>query len=227
RSTDNGANWTVINSGMSFLDITAIAINSNDHLFAAGTNMGGSMYRSMNNGDTWTEVINGLTNVNIQAITIDLAERIYVGTSGGAFMSDDNGDSWTEINNGLTTLDIRSLTVDANGQVIAGTAGGGVFKLDLSTAIAEAGNSDQLGVHNYPNPVSTSTTIVFDLPESTRITLNMFDMHGRQLAQLLDQVASAGRNTVQFDATGLQSGVYYYSLTANGRSVSRPMLIVK
>ncbi len=60
RSTDNGGNWTQINSCLWDTDVRSLAINSSGHIFA-GTK-GGRVYRSTNNGGNWTQINTGLTN---------------------------------------------------------------------------------------------------------------------------------------------------------------------
>jgi len=82
---------------------------------------------------------------------------------------------------------------------------------------------------NYPNPFNPTTVIEFALPASETVTLRVFDSMGRTVATLLDQkLHTAGTHTVQFNASGLASGVYLYRLEAESSVLmTRTMLLVK
>jgi hypothetical protein len=80
---------------------------------------------------------------------------------------------------------------------------------------------------NWPNPFNPSTTIAYRLPAAGRVRLAVFDVLGRRVATLVDGVMPAGRHETRFDATGLASGLYLYTLDAGSVRISRPMLLVK
>jgi len=80
---------------------------------------------------------------------------------------------------------------------------------------------------NYPNPFNPSTQISYDLAEASHVRLEVYDMSGRRIAQLVNEVRSAGQHTVAFDATGLASGVYFYRIEADGLTVTRKMTLMK
>jgi hypothetical protein len=74
---------------------------------------------------------------------------------------------------------------------------------------------------NYPNPFNPTTTIGFELPEASRVTLKVYNILGQQVATLLDnQEMLDGDQEVTFDANGFSTGVYFYRLTAE--SVADP-----
>lgn len=68
---------------------------------------------------------------------------------------------------------------------------------------------------NYPNPFNPVTTLAYDLPQASVVTIRVFDILGREIAQLLDNVLQEpGRYSIPFDASRLSSGVYFYRLQA-------------
>jgi len=67
---------------------------------------------------------------------------------------------------------------------------------------------------NYPNPFREKTTIQYTLPKMQRVQLDVYDVLGRRVRTLLDDVQRAGENTVEFEARGLASGLYFYHLNA-------------
>jgi hypothetical protein len=80
---------------------------------------------------------------------------------------------------------------------------------------------------NFPNPFNPSTVIRFGLPSAQRITLRVFDMLGRQVALLADGQFSAGMHEVSFDARGLSSGTYFYSLESDAHREMKRMVLLK
>ncbi|GEM_PF-1861891 len=67
---------------------------------------------------------------------------------------------------------------------------------------------------NYPNPFTDNTVIEFELPEHSRVRIQVYDSHGRKVAQLVDRPLNAGKHRITWQAKGLGSGVYYYRFNA-------------
>lgn len=80
---------------------------------------------------------------------------------------------------------------------------------------------------NYPNPFNPSTNITFTLDEASEIKLSVFDLLGREIEVLQEGVKSAGQYTVQFNAEGLNSGVYMYRLSTESGTQTRRMMLIK
>jgi hypothetical protein len=80
---------------------------------------------------------------------------------------------------------------------------------------------------NYPNPFNPTTTIRYDLPSSGFVSLKVFDILGREVRTLISEVQDAGFKSVELDASGLSSGVYFYKIQAGNFSASRKMLVAK
>jgi hypothetical protein len=103
------------------------------------------------------------------------------------------------------------------------------FKTIDVTAVAETHEPPaQYALYqNYPNPFNPITTIVFDLPKPGTPQLVIFDVLGREIVTLVNAPMAAGRHTVQFDASLLPSGVYYYRLNFEGRVLTMRMTVLK
>ena len=81
---------------------------------------------------------------------------------------------------------------------------------------------------NFPNPFNPTTQIVFDLPQESKVTLEVFDISGHKVATLAKGLKEAGRYHVVFDAHNLASGVYIYRLaTDKGFVQSKKMMLIR
>jgi len=80
---------------------------------------------------------------------------------------------------------------------------------------------------NYPNPFNPSTTFSFTIPHSSFVILRVFDLLGREVATLVNQVKEPGRYTVSWDAANAASGVYFYKLVAGAYTSTQKMLLMK
>jgi hypothetical protein len=121
RSSDNGTNWTAVNSGLTSTYVTALGV-SGANLFA--TTLGG-VFLSTNNGSSWTPINSGLTNSNVYTIAVS-GTNLFVGTDDGVFISSNNGTTWSAANTGLTSIDVNCLLVSGS-SLFVGTFSGGVF----------------------------------------------------------------------------------------------------
>jgi hypothetical protein len=81
---------------------------------------------------------------------------------------------------------------------------------------------------NYPNPFNPSTEISFQLSAVSNVKLKVFDLLGREVATLIDGVREPGAYKVSFNASSLTSGVYFYTLQADGATIqTKKMLLLK
>lgn len=69
---------------------------------------------------------------------------------------------------------------------------------------------------NYPNPFNPTTNINYDLPFDSKVMIKIFDITGREVSQLVNTLQPAGYHTINFNASALSSGVYFYQITADG-----------
>jgi hypothetical protein len=80
---------------------------------------------------------------------------------------------------------------------------------------------------NYPNPFNPSTTIKFQLPNSSFVNLKVFDVIGKVVATLVNEEKPAGNYNVEFNGGNLTSGIYFYQLSANHLNEIRKMVLLK
>jgi hypothetical protein len=80
---------------------------------------------------------------------------------------------------------------------------------------------------NYPNPFNPTTTIEFDIPERTNVKLVIYDILGREVETLIDKELEPGKYKLNFTATDLPSGVYFYILKTPKFTKTNKMLLIK
>jgi xylan 1,4-beta-xylosidase len=80
---------------------------------------------------------------------------------------------------------------------------------------------------NFPNPFNAATTIAFRLPSEADVSLKIFDLAGREAATLVEASRPAGEHEVNWDATSISSGIYFYRLKADGFADMKKLVLVK
>ena len=80
---------------------------------------------------------------------------------------------------------------------------------------------------NYPNPFNPSTTISWQSPVGGHQTLKVYDVLGNEVATLVNEYREAGRYEIEFDATGLASGIYFYKLQAGNYVETKKMILMR
>ncbi len=80
---------------------------------------------------------------------------------------------------------------------------------------------------NYPNPFNPVTQIKYGIPKQGLVTMKIYDVLGREITKLVNEVKSPGSYIVDFDGTNLSSGVYFYKLEVNGFNDVKRMMLIK
>ncbi len=234
RSSNNGTLWsqTVLSTGR----INSL-ITFPGGIVIAGTE-GVGIWRSTDNGTSWNITSTGVSSY-YRAFAKDSNGNLYAAMHNTAFnykivQSIDSGKSWNEISSsGLTNMYDSSVTcfaVSPNGYLYAGTAGGKVFRsfqpvtdIKDNFVLPKTYTLNQ----NYPNPFNPSTRITFTLLHSSTVSLKVFDLLGREVTILKNGREEAGEHTINWDATAMQSGVYFYRLITDGWSEMKKMIFMK
>jgi photosystem II stability/assembly factor-like uncharacterized protein len=80
---------------------------------------------------------------------------------------------------------------------------------------------------NYPNPFNPSTIINFHIPENGHVAMKVFDLLGKEVATLIDEIKEAGSHSVLFDASLLSGGIYFYTLRSGNYSATKKLTLLK
>ena len=106
----------------------------------------------------------------------------------------------------------------------------GVFRSINSTVLVE-GKTILLVKHNleqnYPNPFNPTTKISYSIPKQSYVTLKVIDVLGREVSVLVNKEQSTGNYEVEFDASHLTSGIYFYKIQAGDYVETKKMVLMK
>jgi hypothetical protein len=228
RSSDDGNSWIELSNGLTQPVIRSLAVSPNGSIFA-GTGANG-IHRSTNGGNNWSQV--GLSGMFVGSIAINSQGHIFAGTfSDGVFKSTDNGQTWNDFSSGLTTRRVDALVIDGAGFIYAGSYEGGVFKsLEITTSVKDLKSNHLLSFalyQNYPNPFNPITLISFTLPSASVVSLNIFDILGREVATVVSEKLSAGSYSRQWNAANMPSGIYFCRLQAGSLTQTKKLILMK
>ena len=132
---------------------------------------------------------------------------------------------------GTYTIQLISLSYIVYFVSGGGTANGimNIYKDSTSTGVEQLSENpkDFRLYQNYPNPFNPSTKIKFDLPNSGFTTLKVYDMLGREAAELVNEELSAGSYEFSWNAHSLSSGTYFFELKTKEYSIRKKMMLIK
>ena len=209
-----------------------------------------SIYLSEDGGYTWKIENSGLPDTSYYLSFYESplnGNEIYTLRSDGLYKSDKENIYWSRIEGtenfplfsyGFIYEDVgelRNIFIDTTSDVIYIGTAKGLYKKTLITTIEDnivTMPSEYLLYQNYPNPFNPSTTISYMIPERSFIAIKVYDILGRERKTLIEENQSAGQYELKFFADELQSGVYFYVLTANSESgvqtkIVKKMILIK
>lgn len=233
---DGGANWSVryttvkrVSHGwkMSFPNT-----NTGYVTFNRITNGDSSVFlKTTNRGTTWIEKpytpqpnyfydIKGIGFLTPQTGWVGRAESTYI------FETTDGGSSWHQVVFGSRINRLRFLN-DSIGYAV----GEKVYRFARTWLVPVVPSASILPdfrlYQNHPNPFNPVTSIKYNLPKSSYVDLRVYDVNGRVVKILTQSVQQAGFYKINFDGTGLTSGVYFYRLNAGDFSEVKSMVLIK
>ena len=241
-SSNNGANWNDVSDGLPQRWITRVVVDPSDENIVYATFSGlkwrdpqPHVYRSTNKGTDWNDISSNLPDAPVNAFAVDnnFSNRLYLGSDVGMYVSFDTGQSWAVLGEGLPILPIGDIKIHPiENFLVAGTYGRSMYKIDLN--LVTDVESDQPKMvnnfslsQNYPNPFNPTTKIIWQSPVDGHQILKVYDITGKEIVTLVDEYKSAGNHEINFDASSLSSGVYFYKLISGNYSEAKKMVVLK
>lgn len=192
----------------------------------------GALKRTSNAGINWANVNPGNTIIFQAVQLVNNTTGYLAGNSGTIFKTTNSGLNWF-LQNSQTTFflnDIHFLLNDSSGFAVGGqgtilktTNGGLTYSGNGSSVLPEVFMLFQ----NYPNPFNPAANIKYYLPVKSYVVLNIYDIQGKLVKQLVNGFKHSGYHTEIFTGTGLASGVYFYKIEADGFKEIKKMILAK
>ncbi len=88
-------------------------------------------------------------------------------------------------------------------------------------------SASKLNLKNFPNPFTSSTTIEFRVPSSGYTSLKLYDLLGKEVGTLLSKELLAGKNTIHWNASDIESGIYYLKISFEGQTETIKLLCIQ
>lgn len=152
----------------------------------------------------------------------------------GVFISEDLGFNWTDVTGNLPNAYPQCIGIFGGYVYVGIIASGsdGLYRMPLpGTPVAIEGEEELPAGYvlkqNYPNPFNPSTKISFELPEQSDVKLEIYDVLGRKVVTLVNELLNAGSHNQTWDASSFPSGTYFYKLETENFSTTKKMLILK
>jgi len=217
--------WTYLNS---------IVVNNNGDVFITSYLSTSGIYRKLNNE---TELVK-IFDKPVPTLYIDKFDNIYAGTKDFVYLSKDNGETWhEEINSSLQNNYVTFMIKDSLNYLYVGAAGGskGLLRTTLPTSIEDKHKRNIALSYslkqNYPNPFNPSTIIRYEIGylgyEAQHVKLSVYNLLGQTVAVLVNKEQKSGIYEIEFDASNLSGGVYFYTLKTDNYRETQKMILIR
>jgi hypothetical protein len=243
-STDNGRTWRAFSTGMTDAYVLSLAANGTN-LFA-GTGLFGVWRRPLS--DVLPNQAVSIAASQVGSNRVELSWKTYAETNNYGFEIQKTrlppdyasipsvfipGHGTTVSPYAYSWVDssaqfgdfyrLKQSDLDGVAHYSGGVQAGGVTNLAVETTRPGQFQLEQ----NYPNPFNPSTTIRYNLPAKSHVTLTVFNTLGQQVTAAVDEVQIAGSHEVQFGRDGLSSGVYFYRLRAGDQVATKRLIVLR
>lgn len=229
KTIDGGTNWNECAIGL--VDwVYDIAIDpTNTSVVYVGTDHG--VYKTTNGGAQW----NPSGCANVTSIVIDPldTECVYAGTPTGVYKTTNGGGNWGIMNNGLEDTDITSLGINPGTYLYCGTDEAGMYRWSLQVGVEEARRQrSTIDLIVKPNPAKNNAVLCFSTPWSVSVSLVIYDITGRKVRTLVEQILAQGQHGLLWDGkndhgSSVPGGVYFGHLRVGQQCTICQMIVLE
>jgi len=232
-TTDGGTTWS---TGKKVIGNTIFSVSVfGDRMWMTGN--GGTIIKGYSNPNVPVELASFAAAINGQNVVLNWKTATELNNKGFQIEKKLNGSNWTDLTfvkgNGTTSTENSYSYVDKN-------AGSGTISYRLKQIDFDGSYeySDEVLVEmlaptsfelsqNYPNPFNPATVISYRIPYTTMVELTIYNILGREVSTLVNEIQETGIYNVSFDASKLSSGVYFYELKAGNFNAKKKMVLIK
>jgi photosystem II stability/assembly factor-like uncharacterized protein len=241
KSIDRGEHWTyAVTPGVVQVNTIQFINAMTGYACRAKTIDGGVTWFAMN--DPYATVTGDINNFILSATGVGKDVWVTgIHREGPAYFSDswnnyttvyysaNGGTTWTlEYTVPTGTPNEVKISADNKALYLIQDDGGIAYKeLGTIKEMIVSGDKSNKLIGNYPNPFNPSTSIKYQIQNSGLVTLKVYDIVGKEVATLVNEIKQPGSYDVRFDARSLSSGAYFYKLITGNFTETKRMLLVK
>jgi hypothetical protein len=218
KSLDFGDTWENISPFGYIFDVD-FAGDSAKTIFVSSLH---KVFRSLDAGNNWTTVFDGQGIYLINKVVYDpLTSALFIAGGNNPppcdavfYLSTDLGNTWHKVPLSINDC-IVDLELEYSDWVYFATPDSGIYRIPRNiTSIRQSSNANTIRLlQNYPNPFNPTTTIKFDIPKTSYVSLKIYNILGEEVAKLVSETLTTGSYTYQWSRpAGMASGVYLYRL---------------
>ncbi len=231
KTTNGGINWTLVHtvtgSEIPFTVVTSLDPKLSYHTCWSS----GGVWKSTDMWSTFSQVAT-TSSAWAADISKDDPTAIAYGVYGSnVYISTNSGQNFTSTPVG-SSPEAGMLFYDRGN--LFSQKGGGVYKLNIVYDVPTYNEDLSIEIpkqyrlyQNYPNPFNPSTSIKYEITSAVNVILKVFDIAGKEVASLVNENQKPGYYSVDFNAEGLSSGIYFYTLYAGDITLSNKMILLK
>lgn len=255
KTTNGGETYDLSNLNLPAIGgnfVRGVAFKENKLTGIAGSTALPLISRTTNGGLSWVNIDLGITPTTTSTVMrwiegTNICFMTLNNTSGGILRSINGGLNWTPMTTegqGIFNFDIKAVGSDIFGYAVS-TGFTKILRLeskklysnnslDKENMTGEEVNkiSSQSPVEyklhqNYPNPFNPATNVEFGISKQGFVSLKVYDVHGKEVATIVNSILSPGTYKYDFDGSNLSSGNYFYRLESNGFMETKSMILLK
>jgi len=242
-TSDFGSTWNDISAALPTRWVTRVIVDPVDENIIYVTFSGlkwrdpqPHVFRSSDMGATWSDISSNLPDAPVNAFAVDnnYQSTLYLGNDVGMYVSFNTGDSWEFLGEELPIVTVGDIKIHPTANfLVAGTHRRSMYKIDLDmvTGIETDKGSTTLNSfileQNYPNPFNPSTTIQYTVGSKQFVELKVYDVLGEEITTLVNEEKSEGTYEINFSASVLTSGVYFYKIKAGSYIQTKKMILLR
>jgi len=236
RSTNNGDSWEPVNEGLTSLNIGSLTVDPFGFIYTGNGGLPGSVFRTTETSLP-VELISFTAEVDKNNVLLKWITATEINNHGFEIERKQSGIDWAKIGfvqgNGTTIKENVYNYTDENLR-----AREYIYRLKQIDYDGSFEYSSELNVlienpydfnleQNYPNPFNPTTTINYSIKKDGSVTLKVYDIIGKEVVALVNENKTAGNYSVQFNASNLPSGIYFYQIESGSFSSTKKLILLK
>ena len=228
KTTNGGANWEHIYSGL-MSSTTLYFLNSTTGFSVDGS---ANVFKTTNAGNSWFK-IDSISSNGLYAPSLKFIDNStgYIASGNYAYKSTDGGYNWSKLLVNTNFWSYSSYFINSNTGFVGGrsgfifrtTTGGSIGINNLSNEVPSSYSLSQ----NYPNPFNPTTKVKFNVAKTGEVKIIVYDIIGRLVLTLVNENLQPGTYETTFDGSMLNSGVYFYKISAGDFIQTKKMILLK